>query len=287
MTAMTKTSIKISVCFICFIAVLTVCLSAFGVPSSAASGSVHFIDDANVIPAEHEKLIKEKANEAAAMTGFNIVIMTTNDIGTPKTDAHVVEFCDDKYEELCGIDTTGILFLINCDTKYDYISTSGECIEYFSDARIDAIFDTIWDDLKEENFGQAAYTFLFRVEYYYEQGRVNNEFHRLTGSAHIDLSALSRFIVFCGVATLMIGLGIYNSNKKQYNIEKPTTRNYILNNSLVFDNKSDVFVGREIHKTYSPRSSSSGSHRSSRSSHHSSTHRSHSGGRHGGGGRHR
>ena len=92
--------------------------------------------------------------------------------------------------------------------------------------------------------------------------------------------------MFVIIFTAMVGSGVYSLNKKPYRIEKPGTRNYILNNSLVFDNKSDVYVGRHVHTTYSPRSSSSGSHRSG-GGHHSSVHRSHSGGRHGGGGRHR
>lgn len=290
---MTKTTISLKLS--CLFAVFFICITVFCFPVYAQSGSVHIIDDADVFSSSQEKQIKDKANEAAAKTGFNIVIMSSKDIGTPKTDAHVVEFCDDKYEELCGIETDGILFLINCDTKYDYISTSGACIEYFSDDRIESVLDYIWEDMKAENFGQAAEGFLSRVNYYYDKGRANNDLH--TGEYIVsDKSGKSasrprlidslQFIMFVIIFTAMVGSGVYSLNKKPYRIEKPGTRNYILNNSLVFDNKSDVYVGRHVHTTYSPRSSSSGSHRSS-GGHHSSVHRSHSGGRHGGGGRHR
>lgn len=274
-----------------------ICIAVFCFPSFASSASVHIIDDARVMSEENERKLESKAKEVASKTGFNIVIISSNDIGTPKTDAHVVEFADDKYEELCGIDTDGILFLINCDTKYDYISTSGDCIEYFSDYRIDEIFDEIWDDMTEGNFSRAAYGFLECVEYYYEEGRDNHDMHpdygvtaepddplsRLTSIDPIEMLHMLAVIAFL---SLLIGTGIYSGNAKQFKVEKPGTRNYILDNSLVFDNKSDVFVGRVVNKTYSPRTrSSSGS--SSRSGHHSSVHRSHSGGHHGGGGRHR
>ena len=281
MTA-TKRALKAA----CIITALVICVTVFCIAAFAQSGSVHIIDSANVISDADEKRIQEKADAVAGKTGFNIVVISADDIGTPKTDDHVVEFADDKYEELCGIDTNGILFLINCDTKYDYISTSGECIEYFSDARIDEIFDVIWDDLVDENFAQAAYSFLNRVEYYYDKGRVNYDFHRAAGRFHIDIIGVLRFIIISAFLSCMFGMGIYTANKKQFNIEKPATRNYILDNSLVFDKKSDVYVGRTVHTSYTPRttSSSGGSHRSS---HHSSVHRSRSGGHYGGCGRHR
>ncbi|MBR1833442.1 MAG: TPM domain-containing protein [Ruminiclostridium sp.] len=275
-----------------------ICITVFCFPCFASSPSVYIIDDARVMSEENERKLESKAKEAASKTGFNIVIISSNDIGTPKTDAHVVEFADDKYEELCGIETNGILFLINCDTKYDYISTSGDCIEYFSDYRIESIFDEIWDDMKAERFSQAAYGFIECVEYYYDQGRANHDLHpeyTVTREpenpiANITSITLMEFLHMLGLTaffSLIIGTGIYSGNAKQFKVEKPGTRNYILDNSLVFDNKSDVFVGRVVNKTYSPRTRSSSSGSSHRSSHHSSIHHSHSGGRHGGGGRHR
>lgn len=281
-----------------FLSALILCCTVFCISASADThGKAYILDRAGVITPSNEAEIEKEAVRIAQKTGFNIIVLTADDIGTPKTDAHTVEFADDTYEELCGINTDGILFLINCDTKYDYISTSGDCIEYFSDYRIDEIFDEIWDDMKAERFSQAAYGFIECVEYYYEEGRDNHDMHpdygvtaepddplsRLTSIDPIEMLHMLGVIAFL---SLLIGTGIYSGNAKQFKVEKPGTRNYILDNSLVFDNKSDVFVGRVVNKTYSPRTrSSSGS--SSRSGHHSSVHRSRSGGHHGGGGRHR
>lgn len=252
--------------------------------NSDSSPKVFVLDYADVMNDSNEILIRNEAERVAAKTGFNIVVIASDNIGTPKTDAHTVEYADDKYEELCGIDTDGILLLINCDTKYDYISTSGLCINYFSDARIDRIFDDIWDDLVGGNYDQAAYTFVFRVEDYYDMGKANKQ-HEV-GGVEVD------FDFFDVVASLspiffiafFIGTAVYAAYSHQYKIQPPTTRNYILDNSLVFDNRSDTFIGNEVRTVYTPRSRSS-SHGSSGG--HSSTHHSHSGGRHGGGGRHR
>lgn len=269
-----------------FFAVLTLCCTIFCFCASAdTKGQAFVLDRADVISSADEAEIEKQAVRVAEKTGFNIVVLTADDIGTPKTDAHTVEFADDTYEELCGINTDGILFLINCDTKYDYISTSGSCINYFSDARIDAVFDAIWDDLVGGNYAKAATGFVSRVEYYYNAGKANHQ-QEIAGM-EVDLHDLGGMMfapIFIG---LLVGTGIFAAKSAQYKMQKPGTRNYILNNSLVFDVKTDTFVGNVVNRIYTPRSSSSGSHRSSGGSHRSSTHHSHSGGRHGGGGRHR
>ena len=268
-----------------FLSALILCCTVFCISASADThGKAYILDRAGVITPSNEAEIEKEAVRIAQKTGFNIIVLTADDIGTPKTDAHTVEFADDTYEELCGINTDGILFLINCDTKYDYISTSGSCINYFSDARIDSIFDDIWDDLKNENFAQAAYTFVFRVEHYYDAGKANHQ-QEIAGK-EVDIDELGSMMFVPMFIALFVGVGIYAAKSAQYKVQKPGTRNYILNNSLVFDVKTDTFVGNVVNRIYTPRSSSS-SHRSGGSSHRSSTHHSSSGGRHGGGGRHR
>ena len=259
--------------FIAFLTVFVVCCTFLCCISFAASPAVFIEDYADVIGPENEQKIREKAEEVAAETGFNIVIASTTDIGTPKTDAQTVDYADVLYEKLCGIDTDGILFLINCDTKYDYISTSGVCINYFSDARIDRIFDDIWDDLVDGNYAQAAYTFVFRVEDYYKMGKANHQQEIFGREVDIDPFDLVSGVFTAMFIGLIIGTIIYASVSSKYKIQRPTARTYLLDNSLYFDRREDVYLGTTVNRIYTPRSSSSGR---SGGSHRSSTH----GGRH-------
>ena len=276
-----------------FIAAVFICCTLFCFPASAASSTV--LDYAGVISDGNEQLIAEEAARVAEKTGFNIAVVASDDIGTPKTDAHVVDYADDLYEELYGIDTDGILFLINCDTKYDYISTSGVCINYFSDSRIDAIFDAIWDDLVDGNYDQAAYSFVFYVEQFYDKGKANNQQEILGHEVDLPVDAsniifsviMSFFLTFTPLLIFgaVIGAVLYAGFSRNFKLEKPVTRNYVLDNSVAYDRSEDTYLGTNVNRIYTPRSSSSGG--SHGGSHHSSTHHSHSGGRHGGGGRHR
>ena len=272
-------------------AVYLFCFVFFGIPAAAVTpdGPSIVLDYAGVIPDGSEAAIAAAAARAAENTGFNIAVVTSDDIGEPKTDAHVVEYADDLYEELYGINTDGILLLINCDTKYDYISTSGSCINYFSDARIDAIFDGIWDDLVDGNYGDAAYMFVGYVETFYESGKANNQHEVFGREVDRDPAVVGAAFFPITLIGLVIGIAIFAGVGSQYKIQKPGTRNYILENSLVYDINKNTFAGTIVNRIYTPRSSgssSSGRH-SSGGSHRSSTHHSRSGGRHGGGGRHR
>ena len=96
--------------------------------------------------------------KAVEETGFSICVVITDNIGSDKSDRQVVDYADVYYEDYCGMNTDGILLLINNDTKYDWISTSGNCIDMFYDA-IDPIFDNIYDYIVDGNLEKAIYRF--------------------------------------------------------------------------------------------------------------------------------
>ena len=88
------------------------------------------------------------------------------------------------------------------------------------------------------------------------------------------------------IIALIIGAIIYTSNKNKYRLQKPNTRDYMVNGSMLLNQSTDTYIGTVVNRVYSPRSSGSSGGGGGGSSH-SSTHRSSGGGSHGGGGRHR
>lgn len=241
------------------------------------------VDKGGYLTDEESNEITEKALEAVLETKMNIVIYVCDNVGSRKTDAAVVDHADVTYEQLCGIDTDGVLFMINLDTKYDYISTSGVAINYFSDYRIDKMFDWFYDDLVRENYAKAALTFIDSLLYYYRQGKANNQTE--IGGKWVDPEELMTLFFVTVIITLIIGAIIYTSNKNKYRLQKPNTRDYMVNGSMLLNQSTDTYIGTVVNRVYSPRSS--GSSGGGGGSSHSSTHRSSGGGSHGGGGRHR
>ena len=265
------------------ICVSALCFTAF------ADKTVYcdLIDNAKLFDSTDTADITGTMKTAASKTGFNIIVMTSDNVGDSKSDSAVVDMCDVLYEKKCGMNTDGVLFLINLDTRYHYISTSGSAINYLSDRRIDAIYDYITYDMRAGNYKAVALEFLEKVQYYYDLGKDNDQQEVL--GMEVDMydfwGEFIRTGLIAGFIAIIVGLVIFASISSQMKLQKPSARSYILKNSLNFTVKQDNYLGTFTNRVYSPRSSSSGS-SSHHSSGHSSTHHSSSGGRHGGGGRH-
>lgn len=249
----------------------------------SSNKKAYIVDESRYFTAKERERLLEQAEDYTLHTGLNIVIAVSDDVGSDKSDSGVVDYADLMYEKYCGINTDGILFLINNDTKYDYISTSGSGINYYSDWRIERLLDKAYDYLTEDDYYSAASAFISLAKNYYDAGKENHQ-TEILGREFESESFIASFIVV-GIIALVIGIVIYFSLANSYKLQKPNNALYVVQGSKIFQQATDTFAGTITTRTYSPRSSGGsggGGH-----SGHSSTHRSSSGGRHGGGGRHR
>ena len=252
---------------------------SFNVSADGQLGTV--IDTGGYLTVEENRKVTLKAQQAAAKTEMNIIIYVCDNVGYDKSDNGVVDRADVMYENLCGIDTDGILLLINLDTKYDYISTSGIAINYFSDYRIDRMFDWFWDDLTDERYADAACGFIDSVLYYFDQGKANNQ-TEIAGK-WVDPEDFFTLLLGSMIFAIVAGIIIFSANRKKYKLQKASTREYIVDGSLMLNQKTDTYIKTIVNRIYSPRNTGG----SGVGGSHSSTHRSSGGGSHGGGGRHR
>ena len=197
-----------------------------------------------------------------------------------------MNYADDRYDELCGINTDGILLLINNDTKYDWISTSGSCINYYSDERIQRIFDRIYDNIVAGDYYSACIGFVSKCEYYYNQGKANYQVGIESGDGYIefDFVAYAQPLLLILVSVAIAAGVAYSVITAPYKLKKAVITHYTVPGSLHLSIDTTESKGVITTRTYVPRNSgSSGRSGGGRSS----THRSSGGGRHGGGGRHR
>ena len=71
------------------------------------------------------------------------------------------------------------------DLRKIYISTSGNMIDYMTDARIDDTLDKIWDNMSQGNYFAAAQTFVQETQAFVNKGswghyRVDSETGKIT-----------------------------------------------------------------------------------------------------------
>lgn len=253
------------------------------VPQASAAGRYGIFDLADKLSDADEQLLLPRAKTATQQTGMNICVVIIDNL-RGKT---YTEYADDFYDDEYGINTDGILLLINLDTGYDWISTSGEAMKYYSDARIDSMFDQMESAMKSYDVYSEARIFFEQCVKYYNEGIPDDHYiyDEYTGEIiweadkPYNFSFLFTgfcFSLFMGVLALVSIIAKYKSHAKVSAI------NYTSKDNTHFTVKSDHFIREYTTKTRietnsgSSRSGGGGGSRSRTSS---------SGGRHGGGGR--
>lgn len=229
--------------------------------------------------------------------GYNICAAVVSDVGADKSDQGVELFADELYDYICGKYTDGILLLINNDTKYDYLTTSGICIDLYTSKRIDELFDIITPIISDGDYTDAITGFCLRAknlgktedpyaERYYDDRYAERYYDDRSGEdklSYIIVSFISALIV-----AALVFIIIVQCVKSSYAFRPSKgAKNYIWRSSLKFTEKSDNFL--HSYTTRVSVSTSSGGHRSGGGHSHGGGghHRSGGGRSHGGGGRHR
>ncbi len=124
---MAKTLKKIAV----FLAAFVLCL-AFPLAILADTSAAKLIDDANLFSSSEYEEATAILEEVSNKYGVDIAILTVNGL-QGKT---IRDFSDDFYDEHgygTGEDKSGVLWVIDMDSRESYISTSGEGISAVTD----------------------------------------------------------------------------------------------------------------------------------------------------------
>ncbi len=243
-----------------------------------SSGKVLIMDEWNYLSDDEMQRTIEKAQSFSDKTGYNVGFVISDDIGSKNE----VEYGDDIYDEVFGINTDGVLFLINNDTLYDYIGTSGEAILMYDDYRLDCTLDDVYDTTVAGDYDEAFSVFINTLTGYYEAGipDSNEGFYVDEETSTLERAINYGPFVMIGFVGFLIAGGIcYGVIWSSYRFKSaPSARCYVDKNDTVYRDRSDTFI-RQYTTSHKIDTSSSGSGRRSGGS---SVHRSRSGGSHGG-----
>lgn len=302
--------------FICLISMLLLTLSCFSLSTSAYS-DIHVYDQASVLSSDDVVWLEQCCKTASEDTGWVVAVVITNNVGNDKSDTGVRRYADSLFDSLYGVNTSGVMLVINDDTKYDYITTSGACINVFTSSIVDDILAYMQDELERDGYSAAATSFVNNV---IDCSRGNFSSYSYSSDSYDDASQsvslievipllLMTFLVplisfFAPVIIFIVVIvRVCKRNKNSGGTPAANATSEVFGNSCVvdlsgfsssigiFDFKvvEDKFIGSSIVSsgtTTSHHHSHHSVHHSS--SHHSSHHSSHSShSSHGGGGRHR
>lgn len=147
--------------FACLLLCFTMLVpSLFAAGTSKQNGRVY--DYASLLTGDEIASLETKIKEVEQAYNQNIYILTTED--TEGKDSQ--SYADDFFENF-GFghnDKTGVLLLIDMDNRRVHISTSGQDILYFTDARIQLVIDKFYDELRSGEYYNVGKIFIKQVE---------------------------------------------------------------------------------------------------------------------------
>lgn len=240
--------------------VLSALASIFAVQSIYA-GVPAIYDEADILTEEKEAELSQEVSEAVAETGWNILILTTDDTGGKSAE----QYLEDTYDETFGPKTDGIGFIIDMEHRQYRVTISGLDSAYDALAHhIDAILDAGEYDIREGDYADGFSAMLRKSVKYLRDLTPHLEPHDFVVGGIIGAIV---FFVIVGVTA-----GRYHLKWGTYSYD------YHKEGKVQITNRKDQFVNQVVthHRIESESSRGGGS---------LNTHSSSGGGIHTGGGR--
>lgn len=238
-------------------------------------------DFADLLTDYEENNLYKLANEFINLYNMDLALVTIDD---NYSTAQV--YADDFYDYNnfgVGEIRSGLLVLIDMDTREFYISTTGEAILMYNDYRIDSILDDMTNSMIRGYYYQAFQISIESLSEFAEagipEGNKNSYIDDNGNYVYVENKEfpILEFIVVSAIGATIILVIFISKNKlvkKAY-----AASSYLDENNKIINNLGDVFLTTHTSSYRIESSSNSGS------SGRSSTHRSSSGSSHGGGGR--
>lgn len=252
-------------------------------------------DDADLYSDEQIQKLEAVISAIQKKYQVDVAILTTRDIPTGST--RVTRDYADKYYEDNGLglggDLSGVIFVVDMNNRYNYLSTAGIMIDYLNDGRIESILSSADDYLYSGLYYEAMRAELTATERYLSKGieegsfrfdeetgeRLSGLYNKLTGP---------ELILSLGAGAVVAAI-IIMSVHSSYQLKGSTYRYDVKGNSQrSLTRDEETFLRQTVSRQRIVRDtgSSGGSHSGGSSSHGSSVHVSSGGMSHGGGGHH-
>lgn len=247
-----------------------------GTPAVDASEKVY--DFAELLTPSEEEQIYNRVQKFINKTNLDLAVVTIND----NNKFSAMEYADDFYDyNDFGTDSeySGVLFLVDMDTREIYMSTTGKAISMYSDYRIDMTLDAIYQDFSNENYLNGITKFVTIIENYDTMGLPSNKDSKYAINNSGEVYRKFPWLIVFGIPSVItaIVIGILISKNKLVRVAT-SSREYLDKDSLKIKTVSDRLVSTNTIAVPRSSGSSSGGVGSSRYS--GSSGRSHGGGGH-------
>ena len=267
-----------------FLLLLSLSLTAF----ATENGISHVIDHADLLSAGEESTLEQHIHSYREELQLDIVIVSTYG-----TDGKGVQaYADDFYDENgygCGSSNSGILLLIDMESREWYMSTCGDAIYIFTDYGLDELGQTILPWLSDGEYYRAFLAWLSALPPYvkaYQQGSpidgfvppddyespYGEEIYYYDDQVGIPVRPFPIGLIV-GLVAAVITILVMRSQMNTAQLQKSAV-NYLKDGSFHLRRRSDMFLYSRVSRRAKPKENTSGGG--------SSVHRSSGGVSHGG-----
>jgi uncharacterized protein len=216
-------------------------------------------DTAGLLTADQASTLEAELERVSAEYRADVVIVTIRALDARTVEAYADDYFDygpsledpalpgrdvnDGYGR--GADRSGVLLLVSVNPRQAHITTTGQAIDIFTDARQDEIWDAIIPSLTNDRWDSALRRFVSEVDQTY-RGATRFRWEI------VALAALA--------GGLLGGLTPVTIWRRQLKSVKPAAhaRPYLQTASLVLTSSNDTFVGQSTRVIHHNESSGSG-----------------------------
>lgn len=251
---------KISI-LLCLLMILAICTPAY-----AASPKI--VDKADLLTDSQEAVLASKAEALTDEYAMDVVILTVDSLGYKSATAYADDYFDYNGYGI-GPRKSGVLFLISMENRDWAISTCGDAIDALTDYGLDKLFETISDDLSDNDFYSAFSTYLTELDTYFEAYEEGSPIDKEVTPLDMIPVVLISLVLGLIVAAIVIWFMTRSMNTAR---AQRSAQSYVTPGSFDLRNRQDIYLYSHTSRVRRAESSSGGS-----SIHRSSSGRSHGG----------
>lgn len=245
-------------------------------PAVDASEKVY--DFADLLTISEEEQVYNQVQQFINKANLDLAIVTISD----NNKFSAMEYADDFYDyNNFGLeeDHSGVLFLIDMDTREIYISTTGRALSIYNDFRISRILDAIYQEFSNKNYLNGITKFVTIIESYDTMGLPSNKDSKYIIDTDGTVSRRFPWLIILGIplaiTVIVVGSLIYKNklvrvatSSREY-LDKDSLRIKTVSDRLISTNTTSVPIsttsssggGSSLHSGSSGRSHGGGGHR--------------------------
>lgn len=230
---------------LCLLLFLSIGVSAFAV-------NPKIIDDAGLLTVSQISILESKALKLEQKYGMDVAILTVESLNGRSATAVADDYFDyNGYGS--GSERSGVLFMI-CPEDRDYaISTSGKCIDALTDYGLEQLFDSISDDLAEDDYYRAFSGFLTELPNYFDAYEAGEPIDRKVSLVPFILVGLVIGLIAAGITVWVMASGM-NTAKPQR-----SAQSYVSPGTFRITAQRNIFLYSNVSKVRKAETSSGGS----------------------------